>query len=70
MKFRLSEKVPYCVVSDLSGHVQGTLPVTTPWRMIMIADTPGKLLENNFIMLNLNDPCEIDDTSWIKPGTP
>lgn len=68
MKFRLSENNPYCVVSDLSGHVQGTLPVTTPWRFVMIADTPGKLLENNFIMLNLNDPCEIEDTSWIKPG--
>jgi len=68
MKFKLSEKDPQCVVSDLSGHVEGTLPVTTPWRMIMIADTPGKLLENNFILLNLNDPCEIEDTSWIKPG--
>ncbi len=68
MKFKLSEKEPHCVVSVLSGHVQGTLPVTTPWRVIMIADTPGKLLENNFIMLNLNAPCEIDDTSWIKPG--
>jgi alpha-glucosidase len=68
MKFKLSEKEPHCIVSDLSGHVQGTLPVTTPWRVIMIADTPGKLLENNFIMLNLNDLCEIDDTSWIKPG--
>ena len=68
MKFKPSEREPHCIVSDLSGHVEGTLPVTTPWRVIMIADTPGKLLENNFIMLNLNDPCEIDDTSWIKPG--
>ena len=68
MKFKLLEEDPNCVVSDLSGHVQGNLPVTTPWRVIMIADTPGKLLENNFILLNLNDPCEIDDISWIEPG--
>jgi alpha-glucosidase len=44
------------------------MPLTTPWRVVMIAESPGKLLENNDILLNLNDPCAIDDTSWIKPG--
>lgn len=44
------------------------LPLTTPWRLIMVADTPGKLLEKNDIFLNLNDPCAICDTSFIKPG--
>lgn len=41
---------------------------TTPWRFIMVADTPGRLLEQNDLVLNLNDPCAIADTSWIKPG--
>jgi len=56
------------VVSDLSGSVTNTLPVTTPWRVLMAAESPGRLLENNDLILNLNDPCAIADTSWIKPG--
>lgn len=40
----------------------------TPWKIIMIADSPGELIENNDIVLNLNPPCEINDTDFIKPG--
>ena len=40
----------------------------TPWKIIMTADTPGQLIENNDIVLNLNPQCEIGDPSWIKPG--
>lgn len=40
----------------------------TPWKIVMTADTPGQLIENNDIVLNLNTPCEIKDTAWIKPG--
>ncbi len=42
-------------------------PHKTPWRVIMIGETPGKLVESEIIQ-NLNDPCEIEDPSWIKPG--
>jgi alpha-glucosidase len=42
-------------------------PHKTPWRVIMIAETPGKLVESEIVQ-NLNDPCEIADPSWIKPG--
>lgn len=41
--------------------------VYTPWRVIMIGDTPGKLIESEIIQ-NLNPPCAITDPSWIKPG--
>ena len=34
----------------------------------MVAEQPGQLLENNFILLNLNEPNAIEDVSWIKPG--
>jgi len=44
------------------------LPYTTPWRTIMIGRSPGELLENNSFYENLNDPCAIEDVSWIKPG--
>ena len=58
----------HSLVSDLSSSVEANLPLTTPWRVIMIADSPGALLENNDIILNLNAPCALGDTSWIKPG--
>lgn len=39
----------------------------TPWRVIMLADEPGKLIESEIIQ-NLNPPCALSDVSWIKPG--
>jgi alpha-glucosidase len=42
-------------------------PVRSSWRALMIADQPGRLVESNLV-LNLNPPCAIADTSWIKPG--
>jgi alpha-glucosidase len=47
--------------------VRGTAPMTSPWRTIQIADTPGGLIES-YLILNLNEPCRVDDVSWIKPG--
>jgi alpha-glucosidase len=41
--------------------------VYTPWRVLMIGESPGVLIESEIIR-NLNDPCEIADPSWIKPG--
>ena len=34
----------------------------------MAGETAGELLENNSLLLNLNEPCAIADTSWIRPG--
>ena len=47
--------------------VEADAPVTTPWRVLMIGDEPGRLVESN-IVLNLNPPSKIADTSWIKAG--
>ncbi|MBN2235184.1 MAG: glycoside hydrolase family 97 N-terminal domain-containing protein, partial [Opitutales bacterium] len=38
----------------------------TPWRTLQIAEAPGDLI-TSYMVLNLNDPCVIDDTSWIQP---
>jgi alpha-glucosidase len=43
------------------------LPHKTPWRVVMIGETPGQLVESE-IITNLNEPCAIEDPSWIKPG--
>ncbi len=68
MKLSPLSGIPYALVSELSSPANCPLPFRSPWRVIMAADAPGKLLENNDIILNLNDPCAIQDTSWIKPG--
>lgn len=57
------------MVSKLSSNVTETPPFKTPWRVIMAAETPGELAENNFILLNLNPPADPkSDWSWVKPG--
>ena len=68
MKFVTKESNPSTLVSELSSKVLAGSNLVTPWRFIMAADTPGQLLENNYLVLNLNEPNGIDDTSWIKPG--
>jgi len=68
MKFGPLPGTPHALVSELQGDVRAPLPLTTPWRVVMVADRPGRLFENNFLFLNLNEPCAIADTSWIKPG--
>lgn len=41
--------------------------VASPWRLIMMADTLGKLIESTLIA-NLNPPTALRDTAWIVPG--
>ncbi|MDQ3815160.1 MAG: glycoside hydrolase family 97 protein [Armatimonadota bacterium] len=68
MKFAPLAGKAHSLVADLSSSVTAALPLRTPWRVVMLAASPSRLLENNDIILNLNDPCAIADTSWIKPG--
>ena len=41
-------------------------PRTTPWRTLIVSDDARDMLSSNLI-LNLNEPCQYDDTSWINP---
>jgi alpha-glucosidase len=70
MNLYCRDSVTLC--SDLtpwsSGEkVFGRTPLVTPWRTIILAEKPGDLA-SSCLMLNLNDPCKIEDVSWIKPG--
>ncbi|MBZ0257407.1 glycoside hydrolase family 97 protein, partial [bacterium] len=47
--------------------VRYSLPHVSPWRVIMLGDRVGSLVESDMI-LNLNEPCAIKDVSWIKTG--
>ncbi len=60
---------PGTLVSQLSSEVVlGSTVNKTPWRFVMAADNAGELLENNYLLLNLNEPNKIENSSWIKPG--
>ena len=59
---------PITLISKLAGPVEAAAPLTTPWRVVMVAERPGDLLEHNYLLLNLNPPCAIEDPSWIRPG--
>lgn len=57
--------------SRLTPNAQGDMvymqaPCYTPWRTVMVSDDARQILASN-ITLNLNDPCKIEDVSWIKP---
>jgi alpha-glucosidase len=59
-------------LSPLPGQsaikVKADLPHTSPWRVLLIGDRPGTLIESN-IITSLNKPSAIKDVSWLKPGT-
>ncbi|CAN1552071.1 Glycosyl-hydrolase 97, catalytic domain containing protein [Flavobacteriaceae bacterium] len=46
------------------GNIQA--PTHSPWRTIIVSDDAREILASK-MTLNLNDPCKIEDTSWIKP---
>jgi glucan 1,4-alpha-glucosidase len=41
-------------------------PCTSPWRTVIVSDKATDILQST-LTLNLNEPCKIEDTSWIKP---
>jgi len=67
-KFRLNDTKPNTLQASLYDKVDAITPYSTPWRVIMAAEKPGDLLQNNYLILNLNPENRIKDTSWIKPG--
>ncbi len=66
------EMAPLQLVCKLTPRRDGTkvvgpLPLKTPWRVVLIGDRPGALLESETLYC-LNDPPAFEDVSWIKPG--
>jgi alpha-glucosidase len=67
-KFIPDKEKPHTITGAMYGAVDEIAPYATPWRVIMAAENAGSLIENNFLLLNLNKPCEIANTAWIRPG--
>ena len=62
---------PFTFVSHLTPDATGLkgamqTPCHTPWRTVMVSDDARDMLSSDLI-LNLNEPCKIEDTSWIHP---
>ena len=51
-----AEGEPQTLRAMLGGAVDAAAPFATPWRVILLGDTPGRLIEHNDLILNLNDP--------------
>lgn len=61
----------FVFTSHLTPDAQGNMahlqtPCHTPWRTVIVSDDARDILASNLI-LNLNEPCKYEDTSWIKP---
>ncbi|CCH54289.1 alpha-glucosidase [Fibrisoma limi BUZ 3] len=54
--------------TQLFGEVVETSPYATSWRVVLGANEPGKLLEQNYLIPNLNPPNALSKPDWIKPG--
>jgi alpha-glucosidase len=52
---------------DGNGLVKISLPHDSPWRVVMVGQEPGRLIESD-IVLNLSTPSLLPDASWVKPG--
>ena len=67
----LKQKEPGVYQAELApwangDKVRASVPMRTPWRTIQISDTAAGLVSSNLI-INLNEPNKLEDTSWINP---
>ena len=71
MIMRLSNS--YVIKSSLCSRVYANksyypLPLLSPWRVILFGTKPGILIENNYLLYNLNPSGKYKNIDWIKPG--
>lgn len=52
---------------QLRQEIDANGATKTSWRAFILGEKPGDLIESD-LLVNLNEPCKIEDTSWIKPG--
>ncbi len=70
VEIRLTHSVDNRPDGSNYASVRAKMPAkgfNTPWRVIMVGDSPGKLTESSLIAV-LGEPTQMKDTSWIKPG--
>jgi alpha-glucosidase len=65
---KIEMREPGAVGVHLLGKAEGRGAFTTPWRVVLVGENEARLIEHEELVLTLNPPCAIADTSWIKPG--
>ncbi|MBR0192064.1 MAG: glycoside hydrolase family 97 protein [Thermoguttaceae bacterium] len=53
---------------DKNGCVVVSRSAPSPWRVVLLGKTPVDLANNSGVVLNLNPPCALENTDWIRPG--
>ncbi len=56
------------IVGTLHSAAEGATPFHTSWEVMIVGETAARLYENRLIVENVNPPCAIADTSWIRAG--
>ena len=67
-RMKFSKSGENTLSSILDGNVKFASQLQSPWRYILAGKSAPDLLSKNYLLLNLNEPSKIKNTSWIKPG--
>lgn len=58
----------HVIKAQVYDAVDFMTPFSTSWRTIMVGEQMTDLINHDYLVLNLNDTCQLEDISWIKPG--
>ncbi|GAA4729240.1 glycoside hydrolase family 97 protein [Flavisolibacter ginsenosidimutans] len=56
------------LLTKLDGETKALKELRSPWRYVLVGNSPADLLQKNYLLLNLNVPNQMEDTKWIQPG--
>ncbi len=68
-RMKLERKQGSTITAKLDGPAKFDDSARSPWRFVLLGNSPAELLERNYLVLNLNEPNKIADTRWIQPGS-
>lgn len=65
---KFSLKSANVLQASVYSSVDFMTPYSTSWRTVLVGERMTDLINQDYLVLNLSDPCQIADLSWIKPG--
>ncbi|MGZ5253586.1 MAG: glycoside hydrolase family 97 N-terminal domain-containing protein [Flavitalea sp.] len=68
-RMKFERKQGSVITAKLDGPAKFKDSARSPWRFLLLGNSPAELLEKNYLVLNLNEPNKIPDTKWIQPGS-
>ena len=58
----------HSLAGKLMGPAHCRTPFVSPWRVVLVGEKPGELLEHNYLLQNLSPASRLASTDWIRPG--